>query len=108
MTPEKWEQIKGEIKDNFTVEENEKEHLEEQGGIDIEYIIFQGPLGKMKLEFVAKPVILDKKTNYSLRIGSESKVEYIYSETEKSYHLFAFKWDEEEQEWVEIDSQNLF
>ena len=108
MTPEKWEQIKGEIKDNFTVEENEKEHLEEQGGIDIEYIIFQGPLGKMKLEFVAKPVILDKKTNYSLRIGSESKVEYIYSETEKSYHLFAFKWNEEEQEWVEIDSQNLF
>lgn len=108
MTPEKWEQIKGEIKDNFQVEEDNKEHLEEQGGIDIEYIIFQGPMGKMKLEFVAKPVIVDKKTNYSLRIGSESRVEYIYSDAEKSYHLYAFKWDEEEGDWVEIDSNSLF
>ena len=108
MSPEKWEQIKGEIKDNFQVEENNKEHVEEQGGIDIEYIIFQGPMGKMKLEFVTKPVIIDKKTNYSLRIGSESRVEYIYSDTEKSYHLYAFKWDEEEGEWTEIDSDSLF
>lgn len=108
MSPERWEQIKGEIKDNFQVEENDKEHLEEQGGVDIEYIIFHGPMGKIKLEFVTRPVVIDKKTNYSLRIGSESRVEYIYSDTEKSYHLYAFKRDGEEEDWTEIDSNTLF
>ncbi|MFW5888666.1 MAG: hypothetical protein ACOCVY_03045 [Patescibacteria group bacterium] len=108
MTPEKWQQIIGEIKDNFEVEKNEKERIEEEGGVDIEYIIFKGPLGKMKLEFVTKPLIIDKKTNYSLRIGSESNVEYVYSDTEKTHQLYAFKWDEENNDWMEIDAESMF
>jgi len=46
---------------------------------------------------------LDKKTNYSNRIGSETKVSYIYSESEKTSRLVAYKWDEGRDDWTEID-----
>lgn len=105
MTPEKWKNILGNIKDNFAVEEKGSEHLDEEGGIDIEYVVFTGPTGKVRLEFISKPVVLDKKTIYSRRIGSETKIEYVYSETERAYKLMAYKWDEKEGEWVEMKEE---
>ncbi len=107
MLPEKWENLVGDIKDDFEVEEHKKEHSDEHGGTDTEYIIFKGPLGRTKLEFVTKPVVLDKKTTYSGRIGSETKVEYVYSEDEKSNKLIAYKWSDAEEDWVEIDTKNF-
>lgn len=96
----------GNIKDNFSVEEHGREHFDESGGADIEHIIFTGPLGRMKLEFISKPVVLDKKTIYSRRIGSETKVEYVYSQDEKSQKLKAYKWDSAENVWVEMEAKN--
>ena len=61
----------------------------------------------MKLELVSKSVVLDKKTFYSNRIGSETKVEYVYSPDEKSHKFMAYKWDDGEGEWMEIDGKNL-
>lgn len=107
MTPERWKDIVGNIKDNFTIEEEGNEHIDEEGGIDIEYIVFNGPLGLMRLEFITKPVILDKKTTYSKRIGSETKVDYLYSKDEKSHSLLAYKWDESQDSWMEIDAGNF-
>lgn len=105
MTKEKWEKIKGNILDNFEVLDKGEEHLDDEGGTDIEFVVFSGPMGKIRLEFIVKPVILDKKTTYSRRIGSETKVDYVYSETEKSEHLIAYKWSEESDNWEEIDSK---
>lgn len=103
MTQEKWDNIIGNVKDNFKVEKDGSEHLDEYGGMDIEFIIFQGPLGRIKLEFITKPVVLDKKTNYSKRIGSETQVEYIYSKDEKSYKFIVYKWNGDE--WKEINGE---
>lgn len=105
MTKERWEDVVGNIKDSFEVEDEGKQHDDERGGSDIEFIIFSGPLGRMKLEFVTRPVVLDKKTDYSKRIGSETKVSYIYSATEKNCRLTAYKWDEEREDWVEIEAE---
>ena len=105
MTPEKWQNILGNIKDSFLVEDEGSTHLDEEGGIDIAYIEFEGPLGRIRLEFITKPVILDKKTIYSRRIGSETKVDYVYSEDEKSYKLIAYKRDEDSGEWAEMDAE---
>ena len=107
MAPEKWESIIGNIKDKFSVLDEGKEHIDDEGGVDIYYIEFEGPLGRIRLEFVQKPVILDKKTIYSKRIGSETKVDYIYSETEKSAKMTAYKWSEDNDEWQEIN-QDIF
>ena len=107
MQPEKWENTKGNIKDNFKVEDEGKEHVDEEGGINIEYIVFDGPLGKIRLEHIERPIVIDKKTTFSRRIGSETAVDYVYSDTEKSYKLIAYKWDEAQTDWVEMEA-NLF
>ena len=107
MMPEKWKTILGNIKDNFEVEDEGSTHLDDEGGVDIEYIEFNGPLGRIRLEFVVKPVILDRKTTYSKRIGSETKIDYIYSEDEKSHTLMAYKWNEDESDWEEMDAKSF-
>ncbi|RMD59919.1 hypothetical protein D6821_00015 [Candidatus Parcubacteria bacterium] len=104
MTPERWQTIKGHIKDNLTLLDEGQDFYEDEGGVEIEFIEFEGPMGKMRLEFVAKPVVLDKKTIYSRRIGSETAVEYVYSEDEKTYKLLAYKWDSSNEKWTEIDA----
>lgn len=107
MMPEKWKTILGNIKDNFSVEDEGNFHIDEDGGVDIEYIEFNGPMGKIRLEFIIKPVILDKKTIYSNRIGSETKVNYVYSEDEKSHTLMAYKWSEESDDWEEMAANSF-
>ncbi len=107
MAPDKWESIVGNIKDGFDVLDEGREHIDDEGGVDIHYIEFEGPLGHIRLEFVQKPVIIDKKTTYSKRIGSETKVDYIYSDTEKSTKMTAYKQNDDKNEWQEID-QNIF
>jgi hypothetical protein len=107
MQLEKWQRIIGDIKDNFEVEEHDTEHYEEEGGTDVEYVIFKGPLGRMRLEFISQPVILDKKTKFSNRVGSETVVEYVYSTDEMSYKLKAYKWDEAQNDWLEMEAKKF-
>lgn len=107
MTPEKWKETVGKIKDNFEIEDSGREFFEDQGGIETEHIIFNGPLGRMRLEFVSKPVVLDRKTKYSNRIGAQTIVDYVYSDSEKSRQFKAYKWDSAFNDWVEIDSKKI-
>jgi hypothetical protein len=107
MLPEKWKIIKGNVKDNFKVEDEGNIHLDEEGGIDIEFIVFYGPLGKMRMEYISKPIVIDKKTTYSRRIGSETNVTYVFSDKEKSNTLKVYKWDNNEDVWEEIDAKNF-
>lgn len=107
MMKEKWQQILGNTLDNFEVLEHDNEHFDEIGGVDIEYIVFNSPFGRVRLEYEEHPVVLDKKTAYSRRVGSETAVEYVYSETEKVGKLKAYKWDENLDDWEEIEAGNF-
>jgi len=103
MNLEKWEQIKAMAKDKFDIiREAEEEGVDGIGKVEI--LEFDGPLGKMKLEFITKPRILDKKTSYSNRIGSDVKVDYVYSEDEEVCELVAYKWNEAVDDWEGIDA----
>jgi hypothetical protein len=108
MTKERWNDIVGQVKDNFSIEEEGKEELPEEEGVgDRYFVVFTGPLGRMMLELVERPVILDKKTIYSNRIGSQTQVEYVYSEDEKTYKMHAYRWDEAANEWMEMEAGKL-
>jgi hypothetical protein len=105
MNEERWEQIKEMAKNDFEVLENTILELpQEQGGGNRETLIFNGPLGKIKLEYILKPVVLDKKTIYSNRAGQQTKVDYILSDTEKVKTLLAYNWDSASEHWVKIDT----
>lgn len=75
MQDEKWQDILGKVKDNFEVLDENKEDLDPGPGF-VEYIVFSGPLGKIRLERTTKPVVLEKKGIGSRRIGSQASVEY--------------------------------
>jgi len=107
MTLEKWQEVLGNIKDTFEVEESSSEHLDQEGGIDIEFVVFNSPQGRFRLEFASQPAVLDKKTTFSRRIGSETTIEYVYSETDKTCKLMAYRWDNGSETWQEMDSANF-
>ena len=104
MTDEKWQEIKGMVKDKFSVLDERTEDLPEDGPPGtVEILEFIGPLGKMKLERTDSPLVTGKKTIGSRRIGSITAVEYLYSDTERVHKFKAYKWDENSESWVEME-----
>ena len=103
MTDDRWQEIKDMVKKNFGILENQVLDLpEEQGKGTKEELIFNGPMGKMKLEYIIKPLVIDRKTTYSKRIGSKTKVQYITSDTEKVRRMEAYKWNESADSWEKV------
>ena len=101
MLPEKWQETKEKILKNFEVIDQLKEKDEERQE-EKEIIEFNGPLGKMRFEWLTRPKVIDKKTSYSRRIGSEVKVAYVYSPDEFIYNLKIYRWDEIVGDWQEV------
>lgn len=111
MTPERWQQIKHTVRKQFP---NAEEGIEDlvvdtaEGQVkqgEAEFVVFEGgPLGRMKLQFQKKPRLEEKKFHYSHRAGTAARVEYKFSESELVYALKAYKWDETDDKWREIDA----
>jgi len=102
---EKWGEILDRVQGQFTVLEHTKASGEDEVG-ETETLIFEGPLGKIKLLWITRPVVLDRKIIGAHRRGvSQAKYEYVYSDTEKTNKLEAFR--EVDNEWQAIDS-NIF
>jgi len=107
MTEERWQAIIGMVKDKFEITDEQTTELpDDEGPGEVEVIEFNGPLGQMKLTWTTRPRILDKKTLGSRRIGSETAVEYIYSDTEKTHRFKAFRWDDSSERFVEMEMQS--
>ncbi|OGE80251.1 MAG: hypothetical protein A2660_00055 [Candidatus Doudnabacteria bacterium RIFCSPHIGHO2_01_FULL_45_18] len=120
MIDEKWEALKEELHRKFKVEDEHFEDLVMQTGDgpvvqgQAEIIIFSAkggsasggelPFSKIKLVRESKPVVLDKKMIYSHQQGKSARTEYKFSETEKSYKIKAYKWDDYNDDWKEIDA----
>jgi len=51
--------------------------------------------------------VLEKKFHYTHRQGASSRVEYKFSDTEKSYRLRVFRWDDLDDDWKEIETKNV-
>jgi len=110
MQDDKWEGLKEELHRKFQVED---EHFEDlvvetaDGPVvsgKVEVLIFPTPLGRIKLTRESKPVVLDKKEFYSHQQGKAARVEYTFSETEFSHKIKAYKWNDDNEEWKEIDA----
>jgi len=108
MNLERWQEIVEQVKSSFEVEDAGVIEDDSHGGTKTEYIEFNGPLGHLRLEFSTHPVLLDTKTRYHKRIGSETEIDYIYSPTEKTSSLAVFRWDDELNDWREFDAKTFF
>lgn len=104
MTEEKWLNLLSMIEESFGSAYRQKAELSEEDGPGTEETVeFTGPMGKMKLVRLVRPLLLDKKTIYSRRAGSETKVDYVYSDEETVTSLKAYRFDEASGDWQEID-----
>lgn len=104
MTEEKWLNLLSMIEENFGQIERRKEELsEEEVSSQKETVEFKGPLGRMKLVRFVRPLLLERKTTYSRRAGSETKIDNVYSEEETVTSLKAYRFDEANDNWQEID-----
>ena len=108
MTKNKWLDLVDMVTDKFEITSNTKEGLGEETPGEKHILEFNGPLGKIKLEFVEKPKLLEVKTLYSARAGSDIKVNKIYDEQEKVSYLNAYKWDEVKQTWENFNFDLTF
>lgn len=110
MDNDRWEALKDELHRKFKVEDEHFEDLIVQTGDGpvkqgkIEVIIFYTSIGKVKLVRESRPVVLDKKFIYSHRAGQAARTEYKFSDTEFSYKIKAYKWNDDNDEWKEIDA----
>lgn len=82
MTPERWQELKGRVKDSFSGVAESSAPLETGPG-ELETLIFSTPAGTMKLECTLKPRTLGERGMVSKRIGANVHIEKIYSETEQ-------------------------
>jgi len=105
MTKDRWQEIKTNIRDNFGIDDQYEQDLEPGTA---EVIEFDGPQGKMLLSFSTKPKLLDKKTSFSNRAGSDVKVDYVYSDKDTVSYLEAYTWSDDKDDWIKLDSENLF
>jgi len=106
MNDEKWQNLIETVEDRFGASERRTESLEESPG-EREIIIFNGPLGKIKLERTSRPMVLEKKGIVSRRIGARARVEYIYSDTEKVQKLRVYRWSDNENDWEEVSAEDF-
>jgi hypothetical protein len=113
MDIDQFEQLRENIRRKFEVEEEGTEDLmgETADGLvkqgTAEFLVVTTPLGRIKLSLEKRPVVLDKKFIYSHRAGQAARTEYEFSDTEFSYRLKAYKWDDIEEKWDEIDASNF-
>ena len=61
----------------------------------------------MKVEWITRPKVLDKKTQYSNRIGSSVSVETVYSEDEVTNTFKVYKWDDNSESWQEMKAEGF-
>lgn len=104
MNIDRWQQIVEMIKSTFEVEETGTTDSEERGGTETEYIIFTGPMGRLKLEFSTHPALVDTKTKYTKRIGSDIVIENRYSSTDTVSNLVVWKWDDDSDDWQAFEA----
>ncbi len=104
MSPERWEEIRKRITDSFEVIDSYQEELDPGTA---EVIEFKGPAGKMKACFNRRPKIVEKKTLYSRRAGSDVKVEYAYSDEDQVCFFTLYQWNENSNAWQKLEARDM-
>lgn len=113
VSPSKWEQlvflaeekfgIDNQFSKDFVVSENSRG---EKVMGKREIVEFSGPLGKMRLEKITRPRVIDKKVLSTKRIGSKVAVDYIYSSEDPVMELKIYK-QSGDGEWEEVSPESM-
>ncbi len=106
MYQRKWENLVEEIERVFGFIDHTTEEYPGRR-LTVETVEFEGASGRMKLERSVKPVVLEKKTTFSKRVGSDVEIEYVLSDDEFVDTVKCYRWDKLARQWRQIDIAEL-
>jgi len=98
MNDEKWLDVVEKIKDKFEIIEREKIDLED-GGVE-ESIVFESPLGKMKIVRTVRPRAIDQGRQVGRHGTTALEHEGDVSLDRMMYQMEIFKWDNYADDWT--------
>ena len=113
VSPSKWENLIFMAEEKFGIDKKYAEDFEvtelssgkkimgQRQGVE-----FKSPLGKIKLEKISRPKVVDKKVLHTKRIGGRTAVDFVYSDEEKVVELKIYRRDENDQ-WIEINPEDM-
>jgi len=104
VNDEHWFELTERIRDTFRVTLDVERPIDPGPG-KIEELEFESPRGKMRLERVSRPVVLDRKAHFSKRVGGQTTEEYVYSDSEFSHRVAFYRWVDEG--WQEEDFRSM-
>jgi hypothetical protein len=106
MTRDSWLDLLDTIDEKFGIERKETAKVEQptKGQQEIpgtiERVFFSSGGREMRLDFVTRPVVLDKHAHFRRSSANKTRVEYTYSETETTHKLTGYI--KEGGEWQEL------
>ena len=101
MTDAKWAEVLDQVSEKFDVEDHGKYELEDVPEGMVEYIEFESPMGKVRLERTTTPRVESTKATGGSKYGAGSYVEKVYSDTDVVHTFSAFR--EVDGEWQKFD-----
>lgn len=107
MTDERWQEVTEKIRNAFPDHEHGEESLLGGKGT-VEFYVFSGPKGKLKLERTKRPRIVGERGISSHRIGSDTTIEKVYSENEMVDFVKVYQWNGGQETWVPIEDDSFF
>lgn len=108
MNDERWQDLKYKIETKFGGFDDSTEELFIEDDLGhkipqkIETLEFKSDLGRLRIERVSHPKILDRKAHYHKGAGG-ADVEYVTSEDEFTYKINVYKQDEVTGAWQTLD-----
>jgi hypothetical protein len=73
----------------------------------VQFVEFDMSGNSFRVEKITSPMILDKKTHYTHTAGARANIEYILSETETTSKMKVFRFDNDEDDWIEIQASDM-
>lgn len=102
MSPQRWDEVKEMIQKEYGVEYHDMETIGEHPG-ETEVLEFEGPLGYMRAEYSTRPRQTGRSVHTAGRPKSLVQEEVTYSDTEEVHALHLFLWNDEADDWKEVD-----
>lgn len=92
------------IRERFGILEQGTEPIPQYPNGRLEFLIFESPLGRVRLERITKPRTIGERALTSRRPGSATRVEAQYDLHDMIHIIRAQRWDSAAGSWVAIDA----
>lgn len=105
MNDDKWAELVDRVGSQFGILEEGDESIKDVPNGRREFVIFEGPMGKMMIERMTRPKVMGEKSFGGSKYGAGAGIEKIYSTDETTKTIKVYKDDD--GDWIAVDATGL-